>query len=112
MLAPPPPGLLEGAALFLDFDGTLVELAETPDAIRVPPEGIRHPLLLIHARDDDRVSIDQSVEFAEELRDLGIPIEYEWLPFGGHTFGAPEQQVQVWERVEAFCRRAVGLPSH
>ena len=36
-LPPPPPALLDAAALFLDFDGTLVELAETPDAIRVEP---------------------------------------------------------------------------
>lgn len=33
---PPPPALPDDAALFLDFDGTLVELAETPAAIRVP----------------------------------------------------------------------------
>ncbi len=36
-LSPPPHSLLENSALFLDFDGTLVELAETPDAIRVSP---------------------------------------------------------------------------
>ena len=34
---PPPPVLPDDAALFLDFDGTLVELAETPGAIEVPP---------------------------------------------------------------------------
>ena len=39
----PPLTLLRGAALFLDFDGTLVELAETPDRIEVP--GDLHLLL-------------------------------------------------------------------
>lgn len=32
---PPPPRLTAEAALFLDFDGTLVEIATTPEAIRV-----------------------------------------------------------------------------
>lgn len=42
-LKPPPPDLLDGAALFLDFDGTLVDLAETPGSIQVAPELV--PLL-------------------------------------------------------------------
>ena len=34
-IAPPPADLLAGASLFLDFDGTLVELAPRPDAVVV-----------------------------------------------------------------------------
>ena len=35
MLEEPPIGLLSGASLFLDFDGTLVDLAPTPNSIQV-----------------------------------------------------------------------------
>src|SRR3546814_11081940 len=44
MLAAPPHSLLDGASLFLDFDGTLVELADRPDRVVIGPD--LRPLLL------------------------------------------------------------------
>ena len=41
----PPPDLLQDASLFLDFDGTLVELAERPDAVQVDA---RLTTLMVH----------------------------------------------------------------
>jgi trehalose 6-phosphate phosphatase len=55
-LRPPPAELLDGAALFLDFDGTLVELADSPGAIRVP-EGLRALLERLSARLGARVAL-------------------------------------------------------
>ena len=58
---PLPPPLMEGAAqrpvaLFLDFDGTLVEIAETPDAILVPDDLVRR-LEDLGGRMDGRVAL-------------------------------------------------------
>lgn len=55
-LPPPPRELLDKAALFLDFDGTLVELADTPDAIRVAP-GLVPMLASLRGRLEGRIAI-------------------------------------------------------
>lgn len=56
LLPEPPAHLLSGAALFLDFDGTLIELAETPASILVPP-GLAPLLVRLHDRLDGRLAI-------------------------------------------------------
>ncbi len=55
-LPPPPAGLLADAGLFLDFDGTLVELAERPDAVVVGRE-LTGLLARLGHRLDGRVAI-------------------------------------------------------
>lgn len=67
----PPLDALRGASLFLDFDGTLVELADRPDAISV---GDRLPAVLarLHRRLDGRLAII-SGRSAAQVRDfLGV----------------------------------------
>ena len=70
-LLPPPPALIENAALFLDFDGTLVELAETPDAIAVPP-GLAPMLERLRRRLDGRLAIVSGRSLADLERHLPL----------------------------------------
>ncbi|HEX6376505.1 MAG TPA: trehalose-phosphatase [Allosphingosinicella sp.] len=68
---PPLSSRLAPAALFLDFDGTLVELAETPDAIAVP--GNLEPLLdRLAARLEGRLAIVSGRAVADLQRHLGM----------------------------------------
>jgi trehalose 6-phosphate phosphatase len=62
----PPAALLEGAALFLDFDGTLVDLADTPDAVSVSPH-LPRLLEKLSERLDGRLAIvsGRSIESLE-----------------------------------------------
>lgn len=77
-LPPPPPDLLDDAALFLDFDGTLVELAETPDSIRVSPQ--LGPLLeRLRRRLDNRLAIVSG----RSLADLERHVPLSGIAFSG-----------------------------
>lgn len=59
-LPPPPPlaglAVRHSLALFLDFDGTLVEIADTPDGIHVP-DGVPAQLATLHRALDGRIAI-------------------------------------------------------
>lgn len=56
LLAPPPAHLADGASLFLDFDGTLVEIAPRPDAVAVD-DRLRTLIAELSKRFDGRVAI-------------------------------------------------------
>ena len=116
-LKPPPPGLLEGAALFLDFDGTLVDLAETPDSIRVSPE--LGPLLeRLRHRLDGRIAIVSGRSLADLERHVpasGIAFSGSHgleLQFAGGTrlpLSVPIGLDDVRARVDAFAEADEGL---
>lgn len=78
VLPPPPDSLLAEAALFLDFDGTLVELADTPDAIRVSP-ALAPMLERLRRRLDGRLAIVSG----RSLEDLKRHVPLHDIAFSG-----------------------------
>jgi trehalose 6-phosphate phosphatase len=74
----PPHSILEGAALFLDFDGTLVELAEAPDAISISAE--LAPLL---ARLGERLEGRIALVSGRSIADLERHLECSGLAVSG-----------------------------
>lgn len=114
---PPPPDLLDGAALFLDFDGTLVELAESPDSISVSPQLV--PLLERLRR---RLGGRLAIVSGRSLADLERHLPLEGLACSGShglelrlgdgttlPLSAPIGLEDVRERVTQFASAAEGL---
>ncbi|HEU0135594.1 MAG TPA: trehalose-phosphatase [Allosphingosinicella sp.] len=69
---PPPLSRLAPVALFLDFDGTLVELAEAPGAIAVP-SGLKPLLDRLAAKLEGRLAIVSGRAVEDLRRHLGGP---------------------------------------
>lgn len=68
----PPLSLLDGAALFLDFDGTLVELAPRPDLVRVDAR-LAALLAALSAKLDGRIAIISGRPAGEIAALFGAP---------------------------------------
>lgn len=97
MIPPPPTDLLDGAALFLDFDGTLVPLTDAPDSVVVDDE-LRHLLSRIRDALGGRLAI-VSGRSVETLRDrFGFA---DFLLSGSHglEFARPGEAVQAPARM-------------
>ncbi len=116
-LAPPPPSLLDGAALFLDFDGTLVELADTPDSIRVPG-GLRGLLDRLSARLGGRLALVSGRPIADLDRHVGAAgiavsgshgLELRLAGGGGRPAPAPDGLDEAQRAVADFAAARPGL---
>jgi trehalose 6-phosphate phosphatase len=95
----PPPALLDGASLFLDFDGTLAPIADTPDEVHVDDD-LLDTLLRLRAGLGGRLAI-VSGRSIETLRGLGLG---DFLLAGSHglEFANPGQAVDGPARLPAI----------
>ena len=67
-----PPRMIGSASLFLDFDGTLAEIARTPDAVIVEPR-IREIITALTKQLEGRLAIVSGRSIAEIDRFIGLP---------------------------------------
>ncbi len=117
LLPVPPRDLLAGASLFLDFDGTLVELQDRPDLVHADGDLIRLLARVGHAL-DGRLAIVTG-RASERIVEMfgGIPfvisgshgVEFRYP--GGSTSGPdlPPGLPQVIERMRAFAAGHEGV---
>lgn len=115
-LSRPPLALIEGAALFLDFDGTLIDLAETPDAIAIDPALAG---LIARAADvlNGRVALVSGRPADDLARWLDVPVtivgshgmEFRWADGRRHEAVRPEAMNAVVAAMYAFAAEHRGV---
>jgi trehalose 6-phosphate phosphatase len=114
---PPPLDLLRGASLFLDFDGTLVELAARPDSIVVDGR-VRAVIGVLGDALDGRVAIVSGRSVAQIRGFLGEGplavsgshgVELHWADGRRRDVAAPEWLPAMIERMEAFGQSQPGV---
>ncbi|ODP37835.1 trehalose-phosphatase [Sphingomonas turrisvirgatae] len=112
----PPRALLRDASLLLDFDGTLVEIAATPEAVRVPVE-LTQLIGRLHDALDGRVALitGRPARAVSEL--IGYPVhvvgshgvEFAWADRPLEVMERPAALDEVLARMRAFAADHPGV---
>lgn len=113
----PPLSLLNGSSLFLDFDGTLIDIADRPDAVVVDPD-LLELLAAVGERLEGRVAIISGRSIAQIDALLGQKMEalavsgshgseHRWHGISAHPVRRPELQ-HVAREFENFSKSNPG----
>jgi trehalose 6-phosphate phosphatase len=117
LLMPPPADLLDSASLFLDFDGTLVELAATPDGV-VVDTALIGLIRALEKKLDGRLAL-VSGRPAEDLAAMfgdappavvgSHGMEFRWSDTRRERAERPEGLVQALAAMRAFAEARPGV---
>lgn len=105
------PPVSDRVALFLDFDGTLVDLAPTPDGITVAPE-LPDLLARLVARTGGAVAVVSGRKVADIDRWLNVPLAAAGMHGLEHraTPGGPVEHRPVSPQMDVLRRRVNAFP--
>lgn len=85
---------------------------ETDDLKKRSPlyniDKIKTPILLMHGEEDRTVLIEQSEDFAEELKDAGKEVRYVEFADGGHNLAIQSNRTLFFEELDAFLIKHLG----
>ena len=70
---------------------------------------IKDPLLMVHGMADDNVVFENSTAFYAALQNAKVPFEMMVYPGKAHALSGPETQTHVWDTIETFADKAVGI---
>ena len=73
-------------------------------------ERIAVPILLIQAQDDTHVHPDQALAMKTRLEDLGKPVTYVEVEFGGHSMLTVPARETMLRSLGAFLDQHIGEP--
>ncbi|MCR6702194.1 MAG: trehalose-phosphatase [Dokdonella sp.] len=92
-LLPPPPPLTDAAALFLDLDGTLLDIAERPQDV-VVAAGLREALARLHARLGGALALVSGRPLAE-IDQLSRRLDFAAAGLHGAQLRTPDGRVEL-----------------